>query len=85
VRGRCLLPKWPSRNIALNWDGTPAVKLKRPKGPHPKVNEVDAEFVAAQGEFRIWTTGARRYKSVFSPDRVQPDMKLNVRSLHLIR
>lgn len=46
---------WPEvgrRDVALNWDGTPAVMVETVEVQTRRFNEIDAEFVAAQGEFR---------------------------------
>lgn len=58
---------WPEvgrRDIALNWDGTPAVMIETVEVFTRRFNEMDEEFVAAQGEFRDldhWRAGYEAY------------------------
>ncbi|UWQ17828.1 ASCH domain-containing protein [Jannaschia sp. M317] len=58
---------WPEvgrRDVALNWDGTPALMIETVEVTTRRWSEMDAEFVAAQGEFRDlahWQSGYRRY------------------------
>lgn len=58
---------WPEvgrRDVALNWDGTPAVMIETVEVLTRRFDEMDAEFVAAQGEFRDldhWRAGYEAY------------------------
>lgn len=58
---------WPEvgrRDIALNWDGTPAVMIETVEVSTRRFCDMDAEFVAAQGEFRDlahWRAGYEAY------------------------
>ncbi len=68
---------WPEvgrRDVALNWDGTPAVMIETVEVTTRRFADMDAEFVAAQGEFRDldhWRAGYEAYfrrTAAFSPD-----------------
>jgi uncharacterized protein YhfF len=68
---------WPQvgrRDVALNWDGTPAAMLETVEVTTRRFGDMDAEFVAAQGEFRDlahWRAGYDAYfrrAGVFSED-----------------
>ena len=41
-----------SRWVALNWDGTPAMMLETVEVTIRRFDQMDEDFVAAQGEFR---------------------------------
>jgi uncharacterized protein YhfF len=58
------LPVVGRRDVALNWDGTPALMLETVEVTTRRFDEMDEEFVAAQGEFRDlahWREGYRAY------------------------
>ncbi|MHA6263982.1 ASCH domain-containing protein [Arenibacterium sp. CAU 1754] len=68
---------WPEpgrRDVALNWDGTPALMIETVEVKTRRFCDMDAEFVAAQGEFRDldhWRAGYEAYfrrAGTFSPD-----------------
>lgn len=67
-------PEVGRRDIALNWDGTPALMIETVEVSTRRFNEMDEEFVAAQGEFRDlehWRNGYEAYfrrTAEFSPD-----------------
>ena len=58
---------WPEvgrRDVALEWDGRPAVMIETVSVETRRWSEMDEEFVAAQGEFRDlahWQQGYRAY------------------------
>lgn len=58
---------WPEvgrRDIALNWDGTPALMIQTVEVRTRRFSDMDEEFVAAQGEFRDlahWRAGYEAY------------------------
>jgi uncharacterized protein YhfF len=57
-------PKVGRRDIALNWDGTPAVMIETVSVATRRFSEMDEDFVAAQGEFRDldhWREGYQAY------------------------
>jgi len=58
------LPVVGRRDVALNWDGTPAMMLETVEVTTRRFDEMDEDFVAAQGEFRDlahWRKGYRAY------------------------
>ena len=68
---------WPEvgrRDVALNWDGTPAVMVDTVEVSTRRFSDMDEEFVAAQGEFldlAHWCAGYEAYfrrAGVFSED-----------------
>ena len=71
---------WPEvgrRDIALNWDGTPAMMLETVEVATRRFDEMDAEFVAAQGEFRDLGYWRSSYEAYFRrTGGFSPDMKL---------
>ncbi len=60
------LPLVGRRDIALNWDGTPALMLETVEVSTRRFNKMDEEFVAAQGEFRDLAHWKKAYKAYFS-------------------
>lgn len=59
---------WPEvgrRDIALNWDGTPAAMIETVEVFTRRFDEMDAEFVAAQGEFRDLDHWRAAYEAYF--------------------
>ncbi len=58
---------WPEagrRDVALNWDGTPALMIETVEVTTRRFSDMDAEFVAAQGEFNDlehWRAGYEAY------------------------
>lgn len=79
---------WPEigrRDIALNWDGTPAVMIKTIEVATRRFDEIDAEFVAAQGEFRDLEHWRTAYEAYFRRSGgFAPDMKLMCERFTLI-
>ncbi|MGJ8625471.1 MAG: ASCH domain-containing protein [Sulfitobacter sp.] len=71
---------WPEvgrRDIALNWDGTPAIMVETVEVRTRRFEDMDAEFVAAQGEFRDLDHWNASYEAYFRRDGAfAPDMKL---------
>lgn len=79
---------WPEvgrRDIALNWDGTPAVMIETVEVSTKRFDEMDAEFVAAQGEFRDLAHWRAGYEAYFRRNGgFQKDMKLMCERFKLI-
>lgn len=71
---------WPEvgrRDIALNWDGTPALMIETVEVRTRRFEDMDADFVAAQGEFRDLEHWNASYEAYFRRDGAfAPDMKL---------
>ena len=80
--------EWPEvgrRDIALNWDGTPAAMIETVEVKTRRFNEIDAEFVAAQGEFRDLAHWREAYEAYFwRCGGFAPDMKLMCERFTLI-
>jgi len=80
---------WPEvgrRDIALNWDGTPAFMIETVEVRTRRFNEMDAEFVAAQGEFRDLEHWRKGYTAYFKRAGVfAPDMKLMCERFKLVQ
>lgn len=79
---------WPEvgrRDIALNWDGTPAVMIETVEVATRRFDEMDAEFVAAQGEFRDLAHWRVAYEAYFRRNGgFSTDMKLMCERFTLI-
>jgi len=60
------LPVVGRRDVALNWDGSPALMLETVEVSRRRFDEMDAEFVAAQGEFRDLAHWRKAYKAYFA-------------------
>ncbi|MCX7566266.1 ASCH domain-containing protein [Sulfitobacter sp. F26169L] len=71
---------WPEvgrRDVALNWDGTPAVMIETVEVRKRGFEDMDAEFVAAQGEFRDLAHWRAAYEAYFRRNGgFAPDMML---------
>ncbi len=71
---------WPEvgrRDVALNWDGTPAVMIETVEVQSRRMDEVDAAFVADMGEFRDLAHWRGVYQRYFQREgKFAPDMKL---------
>jgi uncharacterized protein YhfF len=73
------------RDIALNWDGTPAFMIETVEVSTRRFSEMDAEFVAAQGEFRDLNDWRASYEAYFHRTcGFKPDMKLMCERFTLI-
>ena len=62
--GKDAMPVVGRRDVALEWDGTPALMIETTEVTIRRWHDMDAEFVAAQGEFRDlahWQAGYRAY------------------------
>jgi uncharacterized protein YhfF len=60
---------WPEvgrRDVALEWDGRPAVMIETIEVTTRRWHEMDAEFVAAQGEFRDLAHWQASYRAYFT-------------------
>ncbi|EEB85839.1 ASCH domain-containing protein [Roseobacter sp. GAI101] len=78
-------PEIGRRDIALNWDGTPAFMIETVEVSTRRFNEMDAEFVAAQGEFRDLDHWGASYEAYFRRSGgFAPDMKLMCERFTLI-
>tara|TARA_R110002020_G_scaffold67179_2_gene176283 strand:- start:85778 stop:86194 length:417 start_codon:yes stop_codon:yes gene_type:complete len=79
---------WPEvgrRDIALNWDGTPAVMIETVEVATRRFDEMDAEFVASQGEFRDLAHWRVAYEAYFRRNGgFSTDMKLMCERFTLI-
>lgn len=79
---------WPEvgrRDIALNWDGTLALMIETVEVQTRKFSEMDAEFVAAQGEFRDLDHWRAGYTAYFKrTGGFAPDMKLMCERFRMI-
>lgn len=73
-KGKDAWPEVGRRDVALNWDGTPAVMVETVEVFTRRFDEMDEDLVAAQGEFRDlahWQLGYTAYfkrAGVFSED-----------------
>ena len=71
------LPVVGRRDVALNWDGTPALMVETAEVGTRRFDEMDAAFVAAQGEFRDLAHWRAAYKAYFTRNGgFSPDMEL---------
>ena len=71
------MPEAGRRDVALEWDGTPAVMLETVEVTTRKFSEMDAAFVAAQGEFRDLEHWRKGYEAYFRrTGGFDPDMEL---------
>ncbi|MGB3243616.1 MAG: ASCH domain-containing protein [Sulfitobacter sp.] len=79
---------WPEvgrRDIALNWDGTPALMIETVEVATRRFTDMDAEFVAAQGEFRDLDHWRAGYTAYFKRTvGFAPDMKLMCERFRMI-
>ena len=59
---------WPEvgrRDVALDWDGAPAVMIETMEVATRRWSQIDADFVAAQGEFRDLAHWREVYRAYF--------------------
>ena len=84
-KGDDVMPRVGRRDIALNWDGTPAVMLETVEVTQRKFSEMDEEFVAAQGEFRDLWHWRKGYTAYFKRNGLfKPHMMLMCERFRLI-
>jgi len=71
------MPEAGRRDVALESDGTPAVMLETVEVTTRRFGDMDAEFVAAQGEFRDLEHWRKGYEAYFRrTGGFDPDMEL---------
>lgn len=76
-KGGDAYPEVGRRDVALNWDGTPAVMLETVEVSTRRFRDMDEEFVAAQGEFRDLAHWRAGYEAYFTRNGgFAPDMKI---------
>ncbi|PVH30072.1 ASCH domain-containing protein [Pararhodobacter oceanensis] len=77
TEGEDAYPEVGRRDVALNWDGTPAVMIETIEVTTRRFDEMDAEFTAAQGQFRDLEDWRKSYSAYFSKHgQFAPDMML---------
>ncbi len=64
--GRDAMPQVGRRDVALEWDGRPALMVETTQVEVRRWSEMDAEFVAAQGEFRDLAHWQESYRAYFA-------------------
>jgi uncharacterized protein YhfF len=71
---------WPEvgrRDVALHWDGRPALMIETVSVETRRWSEMDEDFVAAQGEFRDLAHWQKSYRAYFTSNGGwSPDMKI---------
>ena len=71
------LPVVGRRDVALNWDGTPALMVETVEVTVRRFDGMDAAFVAAQGEFRDLAHWREVYRAYFASNGgFSPDMEI---------
>ena len=79
---------WPEvgrRDIALEWDGRPAVMVETVAVETRRWSEMDEGFVAAQGEFADLAAWRARYKPYFErTGGWSPDMKIMCETFRVV-
>lgn len=71
------LPVVGRRDVALNWDGTPALMVETVEVTTRRFDEMDEAFVAKQGEFRDLAHWRKSYRAYFSRNGgVSEDMEI---------
>lgn len=79
------LPEVGRRDVALNWDGTPALMLETVEVSFRRFDEMDEAFVAAQGEFRDLDHWRKGYTAYFKRNGgFSKDMKLMCEKFRII-
>ncbi|MGR3372326.1 ASCH domain-containing protein [Pseudooceanicola nanhaiensis] len=84
--GRETLPQVGRRDIALNWDGSPAVEIETRSVDFRRFDEVDADFALAEGEndsLEGWRADHRAYFE--RTGGWSPDMMLMCERFRVIR
>lgn len=83
--GDDVMPRIGRRDIALNWDGTPALMLETVEVTQRKFSEMDEAFVAAQGEFRDLGHWRKVYTAYFKrAGMFRPHMMLMCERFRLV-
>ncbi|MGP6085538.1 ASCH domain-containing protein [Antarctobacter jejuensis] len=76
-KGGDVMPVAGRRDVALNWDGTPALMVETVEVTTRRFDEMDEEFVALQGEFRDLAHWRKSYRAYFSRNGgVSEDMEI---------
>jgi len=79
---------WPEvgrRDVALNWDGTPALMIETVEVTTRRFGDMDAEFVMAQGEFRDLAHWRKGYAAYFGRNAgFSEDMKIMCERFKLV-
>lgn len=71
------LPVVGRRDVALNWDGTPALMVETVEVTTRRFDQMDEAFVAKQGEFRDLAHWQKAYRAYFSRNGgVSEDMEI---------
>lgn len=80
------MPETGRRDVALNWDGTPALMLETVEVSIRGWDEMDAELVAAQGEFRDLAHWQQGYRAYFERNGGwSPDMKIMCERFRIVQ
>lgn len=66
TEGDDVLPEVGRRDIALNWDGTPAMMIETVEVLTMRFDEMTEDLVAAQGEFRDLEHWRKVYRAYFT-------------------
>ncbi|WP_438992366.1 ASCH domain-containing protein [Lentibacter sp.] len=71
------MPEVGRRDVALEWDGRPAVMLETVEVTTRRFGDMDEDFVAAQGEFRDLEHWRKSYEAYFRRNGgFDPEMEL---------
>lgn len=76
-KGGDALPQVGRRDVALNWDGSPAVMVETTEVKIMRFDEMTEDLVTAQGEFRDLAHWRKAYRAYFSRNGgVSEDMEI---------
>ncbi|MFW2586855.1 ASCH domain-containing protein [Sagittula sp. SSi028] len=76
-KGGDALPQVGRRDVALNWDGSPAVMVETTEVKVMRFDEMTEDLVTAQGEFRDLAHWRKAYRAYFSRNGgVSEDMEI---------
>lgn len=76
-KGGDALPQVGRRDVALNWDGSPAVMVETTEVRIMRFDEMTEDLVTAQGEFRDLAHWRKAYRAYFSRNGgVSEDMEI---------
>lgn len=79
------MPEVGRRDVALNWDGTPALMVETDDVSVMRFDEMTEDLVAAQGEFRDLDHWRNGYRAYFSRNGgVSDDLKIMVERFRVI-